>query len=187
MKPVLNLSHASIEEDDECIIPVKVDSVPEPKQTELTQATNYSMSVLDVTIVTESDDDRPLINLAGLSTKKSNDGKGDRVCQEWTAFTDTLSISIGEVATTGDTGIVDGSNIAEDSKIARFEENICHPQTKVTGKEALFITEPSPLTIVSTQSSNKVKRAHRKSMNRIDTHRGNTDIWVHERRKTVLY
>ena len=75
MEPVPGLSAASIEEDDEYIIPVDVGAVPEPKKTELTWATNDSMPE-DVTIVNESDDDRPLMNLAGLLTKKTNDGKG---------------------------------------------------------------------------------------------------------------
>ena len=37
----------------------------------------------------ESDDDHPLINPTGLSTKKPDDGERDRIHRETTAFTDT--------------------------------------------------------------------------------------------------
>ena len=46
----------------------------------------------DVPIVGESDDDRPLINLTGLSTMKPDDKEGDSVHRERTAFTDAPRI-----------------------------------------------------------------------------------------------
>ena len=71
-------------------MPVNVGSVPEPEKTELKRAAKESMHM---TIVGESDDDRLLITLTGLSTKKPDDGKGDHVRRETTAFTDTPRVN----------------------------------------------------------------------------------------------
>ena len=68
-------------------MPVNVVSVTEAEETEWTRSTKESM-LDDLSILGESDDDRPLINLTGLSTKKPDDEEGDRVHRETTALTD---------------------------------------------------------------------------------------------------
>ena len=119
-----------------------------------------------VTIFSESDDDRPIINLTGLSTKKPDDGKGNHVLWEMTAFT-------------SDAGIVDGSNITGDDQVTGCGEILIIYKWKKLGKRPPIITKTSSSMRVSMQSSNKgcpdkVKRACRKSANRTNTNRGNT-------------
>ena len=77
LEPVPGLRDASTEEDDEYIMPVNMGSVPESEETEWTRSTKESM-LDDVPIMDESDDDRPLITLTGLSTKARRRGRGTR-------------------------------------------------------------------------------------------------------------
>ena len=91
LKPVPGLGDASIEDNDEYIMPMNVVSAPEPQEAEWTMSTKESMPD-DVPIVGESDDDRPLINPIGLSIKKPDDEEGDGVHRETTTFTDTPGV-----------------------------------------------------------------------------------------------
>ena len=88
LERVPGLGDALTEDDDEYIMPANVVAVPEPEETEWTRSTKESMPD-DVPIVGESDDDRPLINLTGLSAKKPNDEEGDR---EMTTFIDMRKV-----------------------------------------------------------------------------------------------
>ena len=156
LEPVPGWTDASIEEDDEYILPVNVSSVPAPDKTELMRTPKDSMPE-DVTIVSESGDDRPLINLATLSTKKLDDEKGDRVHRETTAFTDMLRVNpVPERSPPPATPILStGQKSLVNVKSLEAEKILVIHKRKKLGKESQVITEPSQSTRVSAQSSNK--------------------------------
>ena len=134
----------------------------------------------DVMTISESDDDRPLINLIGLSIKKPNDEKENRVHLEMAAFTFALRSVQYQVSRRHrwcrHYRLIDG-----DSEVAGCGKIFVIHKRKRLGKKPPVITPPSPSTRVSTKSSNKrgpanVKRAHRKSTILTHTYLGNTDI-----------